>query len=82
MNSERCVVCGEIIPEGRQICLACESKPKRKHSCKGCTKRYAGCHSTCPDWAEEVAEREKKKQEERNKNLMPMFNPKYIRNWD
>ena len=22
----RCVVCGEIVPEGRQICHACESR--------------------------------------------------------
>jgi hypothetical protein len=25
MNSNRCVVCGEIIPEGRQVCKGCES---------------------------------------------------------
>lgn len=24
MTEERCVICGEIIPEGRQICLKCE----------------------------------------------------------
>ena len=26
MTEERCVCCGEIIPEGRQVCPACESK--------------------------------------------------------
>ena len=25
-NVDRCVCCGEIIPEGRQVCPACESK--------------------------------------------------------
>ena len=23
-NAERCIACGEIIPEGRQMCLKCE----------------------------------------------------------
>lgn len=26
MNSEYCVCCGEEIPEGRQVCPACEDK--------------------------------------------------------
>ena len=26
-NVNRCVVCGEIIPEGRQVCHQCESDP-------------------------------------------------------
>lgn len=26
MNENRCVCCGEIIPEGRQICWKCERK--------------------------------------------------------
>ena len=26
-NVNRCVVCGEIIPEGRQVCPQCESDP-------------------------------------------------------
>lgn len=26
MNNNRCVCCGKIIPEGRQICLDCEDK--------------------------------------------------------
>lgn len=28
--AERCVCCGEIIPEGRQVCPSCEQKTKRK----------------------------------------------------
>lgn len=26
---ERCICCGEIIPEGRQVCPQCEFKGKR-----------------------------------------------------
>lgn len=26
MTEERCVCCGEIIPEGRQVCILCERK--------------------------------------------------------
>lgn len=26
MKENRCVMCGEIIPEGRQVCSGCESK--------------------------------------------------------
>ena len=29
-NAERCVCCGEIIPEGRQICPACEKKANKE----------------------------------------------------
>ena len=30
---DRCIVCGEIIPEGRQVCPKCENKPlpEKKH---------------------------------------------------
>ena len=27
---DRCVCCGEIIPEGRQVCLLCQNKVSRK----------------------------------------------------
>lgn len=26
MNENRCVTCGEVIPEGREVCGACEDK--------------------------------------------------------
>lgn len=26
MNTDRCVSCGEVIPEGRDVCGACEGK--------------------------------------------------------
>ena len=29
-NANRCVSCGEVIPEGRQVCPKCEVSPKRK----------------------------------------------------
>lgn len=30
MNNNRCVSCGEIIPEGRQVCGSCERETKWK----------------------------------------------------
>lgn len=30
MNDNRCVCCGQIIPEGRQVCPICEEKAKRR----------------------------------------------------
>ena len=26
MNEERCICCGEVIPEGRQVCWSCEHR--------------------------------------------------------
>ena len=54
--SERCVCCGEAIPEGRQVCPACEkgakredkmtinefSEKARRHCRHGFFKRHAG----------------------------------------
>lgn len=35
---DRCVVCGEIIPEGRQICNNCEVKVTHNYVCACCLK--------------------------------------------
>lgn len=32
MTGEKCVMCGEVIPEGRQVCPICESKILSAHS--------------------------------------------------
>ena len=29
---DRCVICGDIIPEGRQVCPNCEDKVMRSHT--------------------------------------------------
>lgn len=29
MNEERCLICGEVIPEGRQVCPTCEGKVEK-----------------------------------------------------
>ncbi len=29
--SEHCVCCGEVIPEGRQVCPICEEQAKKRH---------------------------------------------------
>ena len=38
MSNNKCVRCGEIIPEGRQVCPNCESKYKRLTKEKSTTK--------------------------------------------
>jgi RNA polymerase subunit RPABC4/transcription elongation factor Spt4 len=38
MNGERCVLCGEIIPEGRQVCPKCE----KSKECRDC-RHFVGC---------------------------------------
>ena len=37
MSEDRCVVCGEIIPEGRQICWNCQQSSRYFH-CVMCGK--------------------------------------------
>lgn len=29
-DADRCVCCGEIVPEGRQVCPQCERKNERR----------------------------------------------------
>lgn len=49
MSDNTCLVCGEIIPEGRQVCIKCTMSPcppqcpNRTESCKfdGTCDRYA-----------------------------------------
>lgn len=40
-----CIMCGDIIPEGRQVCPICENKVM--HCCRDCTDRTSTCHDTC-----------------------------------
>ena len=42
----RCICCGAIIPEGRQVCLACEQKEKERNKepyCKGTGRFGTAC---------------------------------------
>lgn len=32
LNDNRCVMCGEIIPEGRQVCYICERKANERQT--------------------------------------------------
>ena len=54
MMEERCVCCGEIIPEGKQICPSCQKTTKHKCPCEPCVppKRKPGCHGSCPEYKE------------------------------
>lgn len=47
---DRCVMCGEIIDEGRQVCEACENRVNREHEKHLAEKA-----------AKEAAEKEQKK---------------------
>ena len=40
MDNNRCVCCGEIIPEGRQVCFSCENQTKIYH-CVVCGQQIA-----------------------------------------
>lgn len=44
------------------------------HCCKGCTKRFVGCHSTCKDYKDAKEDNEKRKQWERD-NETPYLRP-------
>lgn len=40
-DADRCVCCGEIVPEGRQVCPQCERKRYIKENiCKGCLTNF------------------------------------------
>lgn len=45
------------------------SRPK---VCYKCTERSQNCHSTCPNYANEVAKREKEKEAARKGYILPM----------
>ncbi len=67
--SDKCVICGEIIPEGRQVCPNCESESKNMNKfCNAeaniCLKCKAEkCNGNCKRFAEK-----KKKLKGKNKN--------------
>lgn len=51
MSEDRCVCCGDIIPEGRQVCKICESnfkKPNEKilSELQSLKKDFGDCNST------------------------------------
>ena len=39
---ERCICCGEIIPEGRQVCPNCERKYQKNEENHGAQTRKCG----------------------------------------
>ena len=50
--TDRCIVCGSEIPEGRQICPICESEGlKHNRIAKNAAGAWQGC-----DWAEKVVQ--------------------------
>lgn len=53
---ERCVCCGEMIPEGRMVCLMCEkrSSERRKAMCEHERLRTVGDRVFCCECGEEL----------------------------
>lgn len=44
----KCVACGDIIPEGRQVCPNCAVTSMKNIPCrKDCEERSAECHGKC-----------------------------------
>ena len=46
MSENRCISCGEIIPEGRQVCLKCEVKQCGFDNLVPCTRKCI-YYNTC-----------------------------------
>lgn len=57
---DRCVSCGGIVPEGRQVCPKCEHF--RVNPCFGCNDRHAECHCYCKKYADWWLWNEKRKE--------------------
>jgi hypothetical protein len=55
MNTDRCVSCGEVIPEGREVCGACEDKIVLKTN-EQYTKGY---EQGVRDFAKRIRERDR-----------------------
>ena len=53
---DKCIICGAIIPEGRQICPACEMRDFSQSKvcpCNGCEKSGCGAyHDKCERFRE------------------------------
>lgn len=45
---DRCVVCGDIIPEGRHVCVNCQKG--NEAPCHKCKKRAMECHIYCQEY--------------------------------
>lgn len=63
MKENRCVMCGEIIPEGRQVCPKCE----KSKECTNC-RYFVGCEKAnwvlgCEEHTKNNAEKEVKRNE-------------------
>lgn len=46
---DRCVCCGEIIPEGDMVCINCRIA-NNEAPCVACQKRSEGCHVYCREY--------------------------------
>lgn len=70
---DRCIVCGDIIPEGRQICLKCEGMTNHKKrifdvNCITC-RRFFECNGKAHKDQLCVMYEERKDEDGRTKNV-------------
>ena len=85
VSEDYCVSCGEMIPEGRQVCSNCESKTVDTQPCKGCSERHEGCHGHCDkykafrEWLDGV-NAARRREEARNRPNKSYFNSLKWRN--
>ena len=51
---DKCIICGSVIPEGRQVCIACEKRNTSKVCpCNGCERSGCGAyHDKCERFLE------------------------------
>ena len=70
MNAERCVCCGEIIPEGRQVCPSCEKNEIRKGNKMADRKNSEGYSDPTAYGAAVRIEREEKELKKKSDNVI------------
>lgn len=46
MSENRCVICGAVIPEGRQVCPSCDSNPYIQKKCR-CGREIPAYREVC-----------------------------------
>lgn len=71
MSVDRCVCCGDIVPEGRQVCLMCEAT-STKCKCVVCGNEFYrhkpnNNQITCSDECHRIRDRQLRKNRKANK---------------
>ena len=67
MNTNKCIFCGAIIPEGKQVCYKCENMSFGAYSVTPENKFCANCEEECNGECEEFLALQKSLIESRRK---------------